>query len=103
MSPPGYAGESRDSRGGRAGIRGRSGLGLHFGIDLVRDPTTKERAIEEAEAVMFKCMERGLAFKTIEGSVITLRPALIITWEEMKRALDILEEAIGEVETEQGY
>jgi 4-aminobutyrate aminotransferase len=75
-----------------------TGIGLHIGIDLVRDRTTKERAVQEAEAIMFKCMERGLAFKTIEGNIITLRPALVITREEMDWALEILDEAIGEVE-----
>ena len=75
-----------------------TGIGLHIGIDLVRDRTTKERATREAEAIMFKCMERGLAFKTIDGNIITLRPALVITREEMDWALDILDEAIGEVE-----
>ena len=37
-------------------------------------------------------------FKTIEGNIITLRPALVISREEMDRALDILDETIGEVE-----
>lgn len=75
-----------------------AGLGLHLGIDLVNDEKTRERAVDEAEAVMYKSMEKGLAFKTIEGNVLTLRPALIITKEEMDRALDILDETIGEVE-----
>ena len=74
------------------------GLGLHIGIDLVRDRKSKERATGEAEAVMFKCLEKGLAFKTIDGNLITLRPALVITREEMDWALEILEGAIGEVE-----
>jgi 4-aminobutyrate aminotransferase len=74
------------------------GIGLHIGIDLVRDRKTKERAIREAEIIMFKCMEKGLAFKTIDGNMITLRPALIITREELDWALDILDESIGEVE-----
>jgi 4-aminobutyrate aminotransferase len=74
------------------------GIGLHLGIDLVRDRKTKERAVREAERIMFKCLEKGLAFKTIEGNVITLRPALVITREEMDWALDILDGAIGEVE-----
>jgi 4-aminobutyrate aminotransferase len=43
-------------------------------------------------------MEKGLAFKTIEGNIITLRPALTITRKEMDKALDILDEVIGEVE-----
>ncbi len=79
------------------------GIGLHIGIDLVRDRKTKERAVREAEMIMFKCMEKGLAFKTIEGNVITLRPALVITREEMDWALDILDEAIGEVERGLNY
>jgi 4-aminobutyrate aminotransferase len=80
-----------------------TGVGLHIGIDLVKDPKTKERAVDEAEIIMFKCLEKGLSFKTIEGNVITLRPALVITREEMDHALDILEEAIGEVEGGKKY
>jgi len=75
-----------------------AGLGLHIGIDLVSDPKTRERAVDEAEIIMFKCLEKGLSAKTIEGNVLTLRPALIITQEEMDRAIDIIDEAIGEVE-----
>ena len=80
-----------------------AGVGLHLGIDLVIDPETKERAVDEAEIIMFKCLEKGLSFKTIEGNVITLRPALVITQEEMDRALGILEAAIGEVESGKKY
>ena len=80
-----------------------AGVGLHLGIDLVKDSTTKERAVEEADCIMYKAMERGLAFKTIEGNIITLRPALTITMEEMDQVVDILDETIGEVENYQFY
>jgi 4-aminobutyrate aminotransferase len=80
-----------------------AGIGLHIGIDLVKDQETKERAIEEADSIMYKAMEKGLAFKTIEGNIITLRPALTITIEEMDHALNILEEAIEEVENNNFY
>ena len=80
-----------------------AGLGLHIGLDLVTDRGTKERAVDAAEIIMYKCMEKGLAFKTIEGNVITLRPALVITQNEMDRAIDILDEAIGEVEAGHKY
>lgn len=75
-----------------------AGLGLHFGIDLVKDPRTKERAKKEAEAVMYECLQRGLSFKTIEGNILTLRPALCITRDELDHALAILEEGISAVE-----
>ena len=80
-----------------------AGLGLHIGLDLVSDPKTRERAVDAAEIIMYKCMEKGLAFKTIEGNVITLRPALVITREEIDRAIDILDQAIGEVEAGKKY
>jgi len=80
-----------------------AGMGLHIGIDLVKSRKTKERAFDEAEIIMFKCLEKGLSFKTIEGNIITLRPALVITREEMDKALDILDEAIGEVELGMKY
>ncbi len=75
-----------------------AGLGLHIGIDLVTNQKTKKRALDEAEIIMFKCLEKGLSFKTIEGNIITLRPSLTITKEEMDSAIAILDETIGEVE-----
>ena len=80
-----------------------AGVGLHIGIDLVKDPKTKERAVEEADCIMYKAMEKGLAFKTIEGNIITLRPSLTISMEEMDQVVDILDETIGEVEKGQFY
>ena len=80
-----------------------AGLGLHIGIDLVRNRKTKERAVDEAEIIMFKCLEKGLSAKTIEGNILTLRPALVITRDEMDRAIDIIDEAIGEVEQGKKY
>jgi len=76
------------------------GLGLFLGIELVKDRETRERASDEAEAVMYAALSRGLSFKTTMGNILTLTPALTITREEMDRALDILEQAIGEVEKE---
>jgi 4-aminobutyrate aminotransferase len=80
-----------------------AGLGLHIGLDLVSNRKTRERAVEEAEIIMFKCLEQGLSAKTIEGNVLTLRPALVITQQEMDRAIDIIDEAIGEVEEGKKY
>ncbi len=77
-----------------------AGIGLHFGIDLVRDRETKERAKAEAEAVMYRCLEKGLSFKTIEGNIMTLRPALTISRDQLDHSLEILETSIAEVEKE---
>jgi 4-aminobutyrate aminotransferase len=74
------------------------GLGLLLGVELVRDRGSKEPASAEAEAVLYRCLERGLSFKTTMGNVLTLTPPLIIGETEMDQALDILDAAIGEVE-----
>jgi 4-aminobutyrate aminotransferase len=74
------------------------GLGLFLGIELVKDRGTRERAVDEAEAVMYAALSRGLSFKTTMGNILTLTPPLTITAAEMDRALAILEESIGEVE-----
>ena len=75
-----------------------NGIGLHLGIELVKDRITKEKAVDEAESVMYMAMERGVAFKVIESNVITMRPSLMITSEEMIKSLEIIDECIGAVE-----
>jgi 4-aminobutyrate aminotransferase len=74
------------------------GLGLFLGIELVRDRSTRERASDEAEAVMYSALSKGLSFKLTMGNILTLTPALIISKEEMDRALDIIDECIAEIE-----
>jgi 4-aminobutyrate aminotransferase len=74
------------------------GLGLFLGIELVKDRETRERASDKAEAVMYAALSRGLSFKTTMGNILTLTPPLIITREEMDRALAIIEASIAEVE-----
>jgi 4-aminobutyrate aminotransferase len=78
------------------------GLGLFLGIELVKDRHTRERASDEAEAVMYAALSRGLSFKTTMGNILTLTPALTITRAQMDRALDILDQAIGEAEKGNG-
>lgn len=48
-------------------------------------------------------MEKGLSFKTIEGEIVTLRLALIFSKTELDHAIEILDEAIGEVEARKLY
>ncbi len=73
------------------------GMGLLLGIELVRDRTTKERASAEAEQVMYRALENGLSFKLTMGNIVTLSPPLVIARQELTRALDIVDEAIGHV------
>lgn len=74
-----------------------AGKGFHIGIDLVKNKTTKQRAVEEAEAIMYHCMQQGVAFKIIEGNIITMRPALTITKDHCNMIIDALRNAFEKV------
>ncbi len=70
------------------------GLGLILGIELLKDRATAQRAISEAEQVMYACLRAGLSFKVTMGNVLTLTPPLILTENEMDHALEVIEAAI---------
>lgn len=70
------------------------GVGLLWGIELVRDKDTKEKAVKEAEIVMYECLKNGLSFKVSQGNVLQLSPPLIISREQLREALLILENAV---------
>ncbi len=74
------------------------GLGLLWGIELVKDRTTKEKANDAAEKVMYACLENGLSFKVSQGNVIQLSPPLVINRNQLQEALGTLEKALGSVD-----
>ncbi|CAH1551883.1 aspartate aminotransferase family protein [Vibrio owensii] len=73
------------------------GIGMLWGIELVTDHESKVRAYDEAEAVLYQCLNNGVSFKVSQGNVIQLSPPLIITREQLTEALAIFEEAIAKV------
>ncbi|PWT48364.1 aspartate aminotransferase family protein [Vibrio parahaemolyticus] len=73
------------------------GTGMLWGIELVTDHESKARAYDEAEALLYQCLNNGVSFKVSQGNVIQLSPPLIITREQLIEALAIFEEAIAKV------
>ncbi|MGH7057269.1 MAG: (R)-1-hydroxy-2-aminoethylphosphonate ammonia-lyase [Acetobacteraceae bacterium] len=73
-------------------VRGR---GLLLGIELVKSRADKAPDNDLAEAVLYRCLDASLSFKTTMGNVLTLTPPLIVTEVEMLRALAIIEKAIA--------
>ncbi|ANN28474.1 TPA: aspartate aminotransferase family protein [Vibrio vulnificus] len=73
------------------------GIGMLWGIELVTDHESKARAYDEAEAVLYQCLNNGVSFKVSQGNVIQLSPPLIITREQLTEALAIFEEAFAKV------
>lgn len=79
------------------------GIGLLWGIELVTDRSTKERAFAEAETVLYQCLNDGISFKVSQGNVIQLSPPLIIARDDLQIALNIFESAIKQVSQTFGY
>jgi 4-aminobutyrate aminotransferase-like enzyme len=76
------------------------GQGLMLGVELVRDRTTKEPAVQEMLQVMELCRRRGLLIGKggLDGNVIRCQPPLELTAEQIEEACTILDEVFTEVE-----
>jgi 4-aminobutyrate aminotransferase len=77
------------------------GIGLLWGIELVKNRDSREKASVEAEKIMYECMRNGLSFKVSQGNVIQLSPALTISRKELRIAMGILSAAFNCLEEKQ--
>lgn len=71
-----------------------SGMGLNLAVDLVQDRQSKNRDTELANRLMGYCMERGISFKLIQGNILNLKPALVVTKGEVDWVLETLREGL---------
>ena len=78
-------------------VRGR---GLMIGIELVKDKLTREPATALRNRVETLAFERGLMILGCGETSLRLCPPLVLKEEEATVALDILEEALTQVEKE---
>jgi 4-aminobutyrate aminotransferase len=76
------------------------GMGLLVGLEMVRDRKTKEPATEETAQIAFRAFQKGLItqWAGTKFNVLTLMPPLTIAKEQLDEALQILEEAIIDIE-----
>ncbi len=76
------------------------GQGMMLGVELVRDQTTKEPAMQEMLTVMEVCREEGLLIGKggLDNNVIRLQPPLELTKEQIDKACSILDDAIAKAE-----
>lgn len=70
------------------------GKGCLFGIELVRDRETKEPHTEAGKFVYQEAFRRGLAWIPA-GHILRMSPPLIMTVEQARIGMDIVEEAIA--------
>ena len=75
------------------------GKGCLLGIELVKDRATKEPFEEAGRAVYRRAFEKGVAWVPA-WHILRMSPPIVMTEEVALKGLDIIEEAIGEVERE---
>ena len=78
-------------------VRGR---GLMIGIEIVKDKATREPAVALRNRIETMAFERGLMVLGCGETSLRLSPPLIVSEAEATVALDILEDALKQVEEE---
>ncbi len=88
------------------------GVGLSIGIDIVSNKKEKIRDPEVALKICNYCFEHGVVIIAVADNVLRFQPPLVITYNQLDKALDTIEEALKELEqghlnhyevTEQGW
>ena len=70
------------------------GLGLSIGVDLVKDRATMEKDYIATAKISYRCIENGLILIFVGQSTLRVQPPLVITYEQLDKAVSILEQAI---------
>lgn len=78
------------------------GKGLMIGVELVTDRVAKTPAPKERDEIVRLCFERGLLTLGCGENSLRLCPPLVITEDEANTALEILDEAVTELEAQSG-
>jgi 4-aminobutyrate aminotransferase len=81
-------------------VRGR---GLMIGIELVKDKATREPATALRNRIETLAFESGLMILGCGETSLRLCPPLVVTEQEATVALDILEDALSQVEREHAH
>jgi 4-aminobutyrate aminotransferase len=73
------------------------GLGLMIGVELVRNRETKERAINERNALVQSMFRRGVLVLGAGKNSIRIAPPLVLTKPQANSLLRVMDEALGEL------
>ncbi len=76
--------------------------GCLMGVELVKDKTTKEPFIEAGKLVYQGAFKKGLAWIPA-GHILRMSPPIVMDLDVAAKCMDLIDEAIGEVEKKFGY
>jgi 4-aminobutyrate aminotransferase len=73
------------------------GMGLMIGIELVKDRTTKERAVDERNAVVQAMFKRGVLILGAGRNAVRFAPPLVLSKDQADSLLAAFDESLAEV------
>jgi len=76
--------------------------GCLMGVELVKDRATKEPFDVAGKLIYVKAFQKGLAWIPA-GHILRMSPPIVMSLEVAAKCMDIIDEAIGEVEKQLGY
>jgi len=76
------------------------GKGLMIGMEIVEDKENKKPAPKSSAEIMMRSWKRGVAVITCGVSTVRIMPPLNITRELVDAAMEIIEDAVKEIEKE---
>lgn len=81
-------------------VREVRGKGLMIGVEIVKDRASGTPAPEERNRIIQRCFEKGLLVVGAGRSVVRFLPALVVTREDIDRAVATFTEAVLEIDQE---
>ena len=75
------------------------GKGLMIGIELVKDRRTKERAVDERNALVQAMFRRGVLVLGAGKNALRLAPPLVLSKSQADSVLQVMDQALAEVAT----
>ena len=73
------------------------GMGLMIGIELVKDRSTKERAVDERNALVQAMFRRGVLVLGAGKNALRLAPPLVLSTDQADSVLEIMDAALTEI------
>ncbi|MBI3608850.1 MAG: aminotransferase class III-fold pyridoxal phosphate-dependent enzyme [Nitrospirae bacterium] len=78
-------------------VRGKA---LMVGVEIVKDQASKLSAPDARNRIIQRCFEKGLLLVGAGRSVVRFLPALVVSHDEINRAVSIFAEAVMEIDRE---
>lgn len=72
------------------------GIGLSIGVDIVKGKGSTEKNPDATTKICYRCIQTGLVMIFLGQSTLRVQPPLVITREQVEKAMGIIDSAIND-------